>query len=567
MGAAKHARAFLGASLRFREYTIAQRAIHLSHYRATAKHRHFSTEPSAEDFLACPDFAIVDSTLREGEQFATAEFTPQDRLYIAKILDRMGVDYIEMVNPMAGKQAIRDCESVAKLGLKAKLVVHTRCHMSDVRAAVNTGIDGINMYMATSKILSQHSHGKGIEVIIQMAEEVVKYVQSHDLEVRFSCEDSFRSDMSDCMAIYKAMDKLGVDRVGVADTVGIATPKQVRHVIGSVRSAIKPTTGIEFHTHNDTGCCIANALEALEAGATHIDTCVLGIGERNGITPLGGFLARMYTMNKGLVKKKYDLEALRHLEKYVAQRAHVAIPFNNYVTGSCAFTHKAGVHSKAVMQNPAAYEVIDPADFGVERRIELAHRLTGWNAMKQRCQDLGVQISDDKLKIATVMIKDLSDERTIGLEDLDKILLSLCSKREPETAFISWGKHESHDAHEHKAEYYRQQTLSAIEGALADPEDDKRPTATYQFFGHLFDKAILNRILDLAVDSPVDFKVLKLDVPNNNLERSRAIIQVIGDETDIELLRQKYEALLLTLDKVAETTFEELDLKQDEAAN
>jgi len=67
--------------------------------------------------------------------------------------------------------------------------------------------------------------------------------------------------------------------------------------------------------------------------------------------------------------------------------------------------------------------------------------------------------------------------------------------------------------------------------------------------------------------SPVDFKVLKLDVPNNNLERSRAIIQVIGDETDIELLRQKYEALLLTLDKVAETTFEELDLKQDEAAN
>uniref|UniRef100_A0A7S0D2A5 Pyruvate carboxyltransferase domain-containing protein n=1 Tax=Amorphochlora amoebiformis TaxID=1561963 RepID=A0A7S0D2A5_9EUKA len=463
-----------------------------------------------------------------------------------------------MVNPMAGKQAIEDCETVAKLGLKSKIVCHTRCHISDVKAAVNTGIQGVNMYMATSPILAKHSHGKGIDVVIENATEVVKYVQSHGLEVRFSCEDSFRSDMSDCLKVYKAMDALGVDRVGVADTVGIATPSQVREVISKVREAIRPETGIEFHTHNDTGCCIANALVALEAGATHIDTCVLGIGERNGITPLGGFLGRMYTMDKERLMKKYDLGLLRHLEKYVSQRAHVVIPFNNYITGSCAFTHKAGVHSKAVMQNPAAYEVLDPSDFGVERRIELAHRLTGWNAMKQRTQDLGLEIPDEKLKIATVMIKDLSDERTIGLEELDKILMSLCSKKQPKTAFISWG---SDKTLEHKAEHYRQETQSAIE-ALDAPEEELGPNMTLMFEGHLFDKAILNRLLDLAVDSPCSFKVIKLDVPNDNEEESKAIIKIMGTLTDIELLRQKYEKLLATLDDIAHTRM--IEITEDE---
>ena len=109
------------------------------------------------------------------------------------------------------------------------------------------------------------------------------------------------------------------------------------------------SAGIEFHTHDDTGCCIANALIALQAGATHINTCVLGIGERNGITPLGGFLARMYTLDKAAVTARYDLKMLRNLEQYVSRCAKVTVPFNNYITGAAAFTHKAGVHSKVCL--------------------------------------------------------------------------------------------------------------------------------------------------------------------------------------------------------------------------
>lgn len=112
------------------------------------------------------------------------------------------------------------------------------------------------------------------------------------------------------------MDAVGVDRVGVADTVGVATPRQVYELIRTLRGVV--SCDIEVHLHNDTGCAIANAHAALEAGATHIDTSVLGIGERNGITPLGGLLARMITIDRDHVVNKYKLRRLKEIEDMVA---------------------------------------------------------------------------------------------------------------------------------------------------------------------------------------------------------------------------------------------------------
>ncbi len=110
------------------------------------------------------------------------------------------------------------------------------------------------------------------------------------------------------MAVYKAVSDLGVHRVGLADTVGVATPRQVYTLVREVRKVIHAECGIEFHGHNDTGCAVSNAYEAVEAGATHIDTTILGIGERNGITPLGGLLARMFTFDPQGLIDKYNLE-------------------------------------------------------------------------------------------------------------------------------------------------------------------------------------------------------------------------------------------------------------------
>ena len=222
------------------------------------------------------------------------------------------------------------------------------------------------------------------------------------------------------MQIYSAVDKVGVGRVGIADTVGCATPRQVYDLVRTLRGVVK--CDIETHFHNDTGCAIANAYCALEAGATHVDTSVLGIGERNGITPLGGLMARMLAADRNYVKSKYDLTKLKSIEDLVADAVEVNVPFNNYVTGFCAFTHKAGIHAKAILANPSTYEIINPNDFGMSRYVHFTSRLTGWNAIKSRCEQLGFKMTDEQVKQCTQKIKAMADVRKLAMEDTDLII-------------------------------------------------------------------------------------------------------------------------------------------------
>lgn len=250
--------------------------------------------------------------------------------------------------------------------------------------------------------------------------EVINFVKSKGIEIRFSSEDSFRSDLVDLLSLYSAVDKVGVNRVGIADTVGCASPRQVYDLVRTLRGVV--SCDIETHFHNDTGCAIANAYCALEAGATHVDTSVLGIGERNGITPLGGLMARMIAADRDYVKGKYKLEKIKDIEDLVAEAVQVNIPFNNYITGFCAFTHKAGIHAKAILANPSTYEIIDPADFGMTRYVHFASRLTGWNAIKSRAQQLDIQMTDAQYKECTAKVKALADIRPIAIDDADSVI-------------------------------------------------------------------------------------------------------------------------------------------------
>ena len=242
---------------------------------------------------------IIDSTLREGEQFAPANFTAAQKLAIAGLLDRFGVEYLELTSPCASPQSEADLRAVAALPLKARVLTHVRCNLEDARLAVGTGADGIDVLFGTSSAMRRFSHGRSVDEIIEAGSEVVRFIQRAGLEVRFSSEDSFRSEPRDLLRVYQAIDRLHPQRVGLADTVGIATPGQVFELVSMVRKAVD--CDIEFHAHNDTGCAIANAFAALEAGATHVDTTVLGIGERNGIVPLSGLIARLMSVDPELV--------------------------------------------------------------------------------------------------------------------------------------------------------------------------------------------------------------------------------------------------------------------------
>ncbi|KAL3960226.1 hypothetical protein ACCO45_005343 [Purpureocillium lilacinum] len=277
--------------------------------------RHLDTFGESGDFTSSSNvgnFSIIDSTLREGEQFATAYFSTAQKIKIAQALDDFGVEYIEVTSPAASEQSRADCETICKLGLKAKIL----CHIT------------INMCIGTSSQLMKHSHGKDLTHISTKAKEVIEFVNAHGIEVRFSGEDSFRSNFDDLLNLYSLVDRLGVRRVGIADTVGVASSRDVFNKISALRRVVG--CDIETHFHNDTGCAVANAYTALEAGATHIDTTVLGIGERNGITSLGGLVASLLPTERKYVLSKYKVETLSYLDSLVAQIVGVEVPFNNF---------------------------------------------------------------------------------------------------------------------------------------------------------------------------------------------------------------------------------------------
>ncbi len=364
-------------------------------------------------------YAIIESTLREGEQFAKSNFSTGQKVELALALDEFGIEYAELTSPCASPGSLRDARIIAGLPMQMKILTHVRCDLEDAKVAVDTGVFGLDILFGTSSFLRDFSHGKSISQIINAAEKVVDFVKSQGIEVRFSSEDTFRSDEKDLLEVYRAVDGYGVNRVGIADTVGIATPRQVYALVAEVRHNVK--CDIEFHGHNDSGCAVANAYSALEAGATHIDTTVLGIGERNGITPLGGLLARLYTLNRSLVEK-YRLQELPRIDRMVAEMVGVDVPFNNYITGEFAFNHKAGIHTKAMLNNPQTYEVIDPADFGLERTIDVGHKLTGRHAVAHRASALGLHFGEVELRDLTAEIKRLSDRGPMAMSEVDELL-------------------------------------------------------------------------------------------------------------------------------------------------
>jgi len=367
-----------------------------------------------------PNWRIIDSTLREGEQFAKASFRTQDKLEIARALDNFGVDYIELTSPAASPQSQRDLTQVAKLGLGARILTHCRCVVDDVRAAIDSGARGLGLLFGTSRILRESSHGKSIQQVIDAMGPPIELALGAGLEVRFSAEDTFRTDETDLLAVYRAAVDLGVHRVGLADTVGIATPRQVFAAVREVRHAVPCDIG--FHGHNDTGCAIANAHEAVSAGATHVDVSVLGIGERVGITPLGGFIGRMYSIDPQGVAQRYRLGQLRELERLLARVVGIEIPFNNYLTGETAYSHKAGMHLKAMTVNPGSYEIIPPEAFGLSRRLIVGSRLTGKHAIGYRAREIGITFGEGELRTITQRIKEMADQGNLSEEQIDRVL-------------------------------------------------------------------------------------------------------------------------------------------------
>ncbi|GAI05570.1 unnamed protein product, partial [marine sediment metagenome] len=223
---------------------------------------------------------IFDTTLRDGDQTPGVSFTTDQKLLIARQLDRLGVDTIEAGTPVSSEGERKAAAAIAKAGLNAEICGLARPIKEDVDAALECGVDCVHVFISTSDLHLKHMLKMTREQVLQRAVEYVRYAKDHGVTVEFSAMDASRTDLGYLKQIYQATVEAGADRINVPDTVGVITPRGMNYLISQLKPIIK--VPISVHCHDDLGLATANSLAAVEAGAEQVQVAVNGLGERAG---------------------------------------------------------------------------------------------------------------------------------------------------------------------------------------------------------------------------------------------------------------------------------------------
>ncbi|HUD44675.1 MAG TPA: LeuA family protein [Patescibacteria group bacterium] len=323
---------------------------------------------------------IIDSTLREGQQFRYANFSLSQQKKIVKMLSAIGVDRIEVGNPVAAEIG-NTIKQLTKMPHRSKILAHVRNKISDIKAAKDAGVDGVNILCSISHERLSKMNKTFDEYIAQLIEGVL-YAREQQLEVRVSVEHFFQADKQQAIQVFTVAERLHANRIGIADTLGVAMSWEVEESVRFLRHLF--TTEIEVHFHNDLGQANSNAISALKNGANWVDTTLLGIGERSGITALSTFLASMYHF-ENTMSNRYKIDLLTSVENSVAKMINHDVPFNLLTNRENGFAHKAGIHLNALMNfGPASYELFSPNVVGNTRQLIYGTQISG----KTNAQDI-----------------------------------------------------------------------------------------------------------------------------------------------------------------------------------
>jgi isopropylmalate/homocitrate/citramalate synthase len=331
---------------------------------------------------------ILDSTLREGEQHPGVSFTTKQRIQIAWMLDSFGVDQIE-ISPVISSDHFDSTKTIIKQRLKADIIAHVRAIKSDIDVAMRCGATWIATYMGISDI---HISAK-LKITREQAKiralEVADYIKAHGLKARFTMEDASRTEPSFLIEICKEMNRRGIDRISIPDTVGIMRPRGMHNLVKMVYENIDASkSSLDVHCHNDIGLALANALAGCEAGADQIHTTIDGFGERTGIPALAETAVALTLIYKS--NNKLRLHMLKDLSKTISQYTDLDIPESKPIVGDSAYKHKAGTHLAAILRNPSAYEILEPKLVGNRRKIVFGE-LAGKNGAAYLLSLLGLE--------------------------------------------------------------------------------------------------------------------------------------------------------------------------------
>jgi 2-isopropylmalate synthase len=349
---------------------------------------------------------ILDTTLREGEQTPYVNFTLDEKLEIARLLDQVGVDMIEAGDPSVAPSVARAIERIAALELKAEIVAHSIASRASIDKARACGADRVAIFYATSSIHLDAKLHKTQAQAVDIIREHVAYARGLGLKVRYTPEDATRTEFEFLVQVCNAALESGADRISFADTLGIMQPHTMYERVCALRQRLAPCK-IDLHCHDDYGLALANAMAGIRAGADCIHTTVNGLGERTGIPDLAETIVAFHNLEQ---VQKYNLHPLMDISGYLEKASGFFLAPNKPITGQNAFTHKSGVHTNGVLKDPRTYEAFDPALLGRERKIVI-DKYTGRSAVASRLEEYDIEVSAAELEVIVGRIKNLGEDR------------------------------------------------------------------------------------------------------------------------------------------------------------
>lgn len=349
---------------------------------------------------------ILDTTLREGEQTPFVNFTVDEKVQIARMLDSVGVDMIEAGDPSVSPNVARAIKCIASLGLRAEVVAHSVASRLSIDKAKASGANRVAIFYATSKIHLDAKLHKTQEQAIAIIQEHVAYARNLGLKVRYTPEDATRTDFEFLVQVCNAAIEAGADRISFADTLGIMQPHVMFEKVRALRERLLPCK-IDLHCHNDYGLALANAMAGIRAGADCIHTTVNGLGERTGIPDLAETVLSFRNLEGS---EKFNVQPLMDVSGYLEKVSGFFLAPNKPITGLNAFSHKSGVHTNGILKDPRTYEPFDPSILGRERKI-IIDKYTGKSAVASRLEEYGIEVSAAELEVIVTRIKNIGDER------------------------------------------------------------------------------------------------------------------------------------------------------------
>ena len=373
---------------------------------------------------------IFDTTLRDGEQSPGASMTVEQKVVIARQLEKLGVDVIEAGFAASSDGDFESVRRVCQEVSRPRVVSLARAQEGDIdralKAVEHAKRPGIHTFIATSDIHLKHKLRMTREQVLEAAVKAVSYAKKFTDYIEFSAEDASRSDPEFLIQVFRAVIRAGAKTVNVPDTTGYAIPSEFGALMANL---IERTAGAErviwsAHCHNDLGLAVANSLAAVHNGARQIECTINGIGERAGNTSLEEVVMALRTRKNYLdLDTNVISEQLYPSSRLVSQVTGISIPINKPIVGDNAFAHEAGIHQDGVLKYKQTYEIMTPESIGIPGNRLVMGKHSGRHAFDERLKYLGFHLSKEDMNRAFLRFKELADKKkNVYDEDIEAIV-------------------------------------------------------------------------------------------------------------------------------------------------